>query len=407
MLLRGGVRDDPRVSKEARTLADAGFRVIIVAMKVPGEPKSVERFGEGVVVVRTATGFLLRIKRLLYFRNGESGALPKDPGAREAKVQSIPWSRLALMLVSRVLIAFKMAGLALRTRPNVVHAHDFNTLSAGWMAAAVARVPLVYDAHEVNVDREGYYRQLRWLIYRMESSLIKRCDSVITTTNLRARHFRRVYHLNATPTVLQNRPVYRRVPTVRSLRSSFGVPEQSLLCIYQGGLQQGRGLHNLVRAVAGVERVNCVFLGDGHQSGSLRRLAQELGVADRIHHHPKVPLQEVAGMTASADVGIQVIRNTCFNHWSTDSNKLFEYVMAGIPVVASDFPEIRRVVREYSVGLLVHPESVADIAGALRRLRDDLNLRCRLKASVEASAVALSWSSQAPTLLALYGTLKL
>jgi glycosyltransferase involved in cell wall biosynthesis len=95
------------------------------------------------------------------------------------------------------------------------------------------------------------------------------------------------------------------------------------------------------------------------------------------------------------------------NHWSTDSNKLFEYVMAGIPVVASDFPEIRRVVREYSVGLLVHPESVADIAGALRRLRDDLNLRCRLKASVEASAVALSWSSQAPTLLALYGTLKL
>jgi glycosyltransferase involved in cell wall biosynthesis len=298
-----------------------------------------------------------------------------------------------------------MTALALRAGPGVVHAHDFNTLGAGWIVATMARVPLVYDAHEVNVDREGYYRQLRGLIYRMEGFLIRGCDAVVTTTSLRARHFRRVYHLKTTPTVLQNRPVFRRVQARQGFRASLGVPESELLCVYQGGFQKGRGLHNLVRAVSQVERVHCVLLGEGHQESALRRLARDLGVAGRVHHHPKVALRQVAELTACADVGIQVLRNTCFNHWSTDSNKLFEYVMAGIPVIASDFPEIRRIVNEHGIGLLVDPASIADLARALRKLRDDANLRCRLTAAASASARALSWGSQAPALLSLYATL--
>jgi glycosyltransferase involved in cell wall biosynthesis len=149
-----------------------------------------------------------------------------------------------------------------------------------------------------------------------------------------------------------------------------------------------------------------VLLGGGHQAEVLEHLTQELGVASRVHFHPKVALEAVSGLTASADVGVQVIRNTCFNHWSTDSNKLFEYALAGLPVVASNFPEIRRVVECHGFGLLVNPESVAHIRAALERLRDEPELRCRLRARARASAVVLSWGSQEPKLLSLYERLE-
>jgi glycosyltransferase involved in cell wall biosynthesis len=311
------------------------------------------------------------------------------------------------MLISRLLLAFKMANLALRAEPDAVHAHDFNTLPAAWLAARIKSAPLVYDAHEVNLSREGYYRHLVRIIALIEGCLIRRCDRVITTTGLRARHFRRVYHLPRTPQVVQNRPRLANIESARDVRSKFDIPDDALLSIYQGGLQEGRGIRNMVQATAAVEGVHLMVLGGGPQEVLLRHLADELDVAGRVHFHPKLPLSEVPPITAAADVGLQLLRNTCFNHWSTDSNKLFEYVQAGVAVIASDFPEIRRIIRGHGVGLLVDPHSVESIAGALRTLRDDRDLLRALMRQSRASAEALSWNSQAPALLDVYRELDL
>jgi glycosyltransferase involved in cell wall biosynthesis len=131
-------------------------------------------------------------------------------------------------------------------------------------------------------------------------------------------------------------------------------------------------------------------------------MAAERGVGGRVHFVPTVPLAELLAWTASADIGVQPIRNTCLNHFSTDSNKLFEYAMAGLPVVASDFPEIRRVVRAHDIGLLFDPETPGALAAALGRLVADADLRARLAANARASARALSWEAQEGALAALY-----
>src|SRR5690606_40482492 len=86
---------------------------------------------------------------------------------------------------------------------------------------------------------------------------------------------------------------------------------------------------------------------------------------------PTVALPELPSYTASADIGVQPIENTCLNHYTTDSNKLFEYVQAGLPVVASDLPEIRRVVREHDLGVLVPEGNSVALAAALRDLVGD------------------------------------
>lgn len=398
MLMRGSARNHPRVLKEAISLADGGCRVTIITTVATGETRRVERLAPGVIVVRVEP----RLGLLQFLAKFDLRQQARSPIARTTGDSPLlPKWRLALMMVSRSILAIRIASTASRTKPRVVHAHDFSTLPAAWLLGRTMGIPIVYDAHEVNVSREGYYRQLVPIIMRVEGCLIADCDTVITTTSLRARHFRRVYSLKTTPVVLQNRPrLVSHSPS--DVRTRLNIPPGQLLSVYQGGFQEGRGLHNYIRAISRAPAVHALLIGTGHQEDSLRTLVRELGLDSRVHFHGQVALEEVPSITAAADVGVQVLRNTSFNHWSTDSNKLFEYGLGGLAVVASDFPEIRRIIREYEFGLLVDPESVGAIAAALVRLRDDRALLLQLRESARRATEALSWSSQERVLLCVY-----
>ena len=127
-------------------------------------------------------------------------------------------------------------------------------------------------------------------------------------------------------------------------------------------------------AMPGLPPCHLVYIGGGRLLAPLKGMAAARGLGGCVHFLPTVPLAELLAWTASADIGVQPIRNTCLNHLSTDSNKLFEYAMAGLPVVASDFPEIRRVVEAHDIGLLFDPETPGELAGALGRLIADGDL---------------------------------
>ncbi|MBN7142258.1 glycosyltransferase, partial [Ectopseudomonas oleovorans] len=123
---------------------------------------------------------------------------------------------------------------------------------------------------------------------------------------------------------------------------------------------------------------------------------------NRVFFIPTVRLAELPSYTASADIGVQPIENTCLNHYTTDSNKLFEYVQAGLPVVASDLPEIRRIVRQHDLGLLVPAGDSDALADALRRMVSDAGLRQHHAQRARAAAAALSWEVQEHLLVDLY-----
>ena len=172
--------------------------------------------------------------------------------------------------------------------------------------------------------------------------------------------------------------------------------------LYQGGVQQGRGLERLGRVAAEVPNAYFVFIGGGRLDGSLRRIVEELQLEQRVRFIPTVALAELPSYTASADIGVQPIENTCLNHYTTDSNKLFEYVQAGLPVVASDLPEIRRVVREHDLGVLVPEGDSVALAAALRDLVGDEGKRQYYASQSRKAASVLNWESQEHELLALY-----
>ena len=88
-------------------------------------------------------------------------------------------------------------------------------------------------------------------------------------------------------------------------------------------------------------------------------------MADRVVLAPPVPTGEVVRWAAGADVGLALIQNVSLSYFLSLPNKLFEYVAAGLPVVASDFPDLRRVVEERGLGTVCRPDDPAAIARAI------------------------------------------
>jgi glycosyltransferase involved in cell wall biosynthesis len=111
-----------------------------------------------------------------------------------------------------------------------------------------------------------------------------------------------------------------------------------------------------------------VFLGDGPLRASLQVLAASLDIQDRVHFLDPVPPDQLLDYTASATVGVTLLEDTCLNHRLALPNKLFEYLMAGIPVLASDLPELNKVVSQFDVGRLAAPGCADQVGERLREM---------------------------------------
>jgi glycosyltransferase involved in cell wall biosynthesis len=387
MVVWNTLANDARVQNEAATLQAAGFQVVVHALHAPGETPRRERLPSGVNVVRHGGR---EGRRLVALQVGHQSR-----------------GRMTAVMVAAVRVWTHLAVLLslLSSRPRAVHAHDLNVLPTAWLASRLLRVPLVYDAHEVSAGREGYRARRRWAA-GLERWLMRRASASITTTGARARFFARAYGVPR-PLVLQNRPRYVQSIASDRLRTELNLTMPWLIIVYQGGLQPGRGLEGLIDAMADVAGAYLVLVGGGSQAVQLREQVQDRGLSQRVHLIPTVPLAALPDYTASADIGVQPIENTCINHFTTDSNKLFEYINAGLPIVASALPEISRVVRDYDVGILVKPGSVEALAEALRTLVQDPQRHARLAANACNAAETLNWEDQEQSLVTLYRELGL
>lgn len=392
MIVWNEFRNDARVLKEAQTLQSAGYAVTVFALHTPGVTLEKETLQGGINVVRVARSPLWKLRKT---RAGVSA-----PASASGAIGRLSPAKQVLRIVARL---WTHAGLLTRIawhRAAVVHAHDVNALPTAWLAAKLSGARVVYDAHEISTSREGY-NSFRGLVARVEGTLMPRVQGSITTTDARAKFFARAYGIPR-PMVLQNRPRLTVSPASQRIRQELQLQQPWPIVIYQGGLQQGRGLERLVCIAASVDNAYFVFIGGGRLMAPLTALSQELGLTERVHFIPTVSLADLPSYTASADIGVQPIENTCLNHFTTDSNKLFEYLIAGLPVVATDLPEIRRIVRAYDIGLLVRESDDQQLSDALNRLVGDPQLRQTLAANAANAAMQLNWEQQEEQLVSLY-----
>lgn len=311
------------------------------------------------------------------------------------------WPRPARYALNLLELIYRMFVAGYSVRPTIVHCHDTMVLPIGWLISVACRASLVYDAHELESNRNGQSRLLSAATLMIErlcwsriTLLVTVSDSIIDwyRTNLGMKDA--VLVLNAPETTNADRA--GKETGRRYFHQHFGITDTALVFLYIGIVGRGRGIQLILDAFAGVtDAAHVVFLGYGECEDEIRRYAERHA---NIHFHPPVPHAQVVSYAQDADVGLCLIENVSLSDYYCLPNKLFEYVQAGLSVLGSDFPEIAAFLRKYDAGI-VCALSVDGIRTAVDALLE------RRPARVTADLVEVSWSTQATRLRASYARL--
>lgn len=410
MLLHNPLISDARVEREARALARAGHQVTIVATWEPGLTAREER-RDGVTIRRVSrrplgVDLITRLFALLLHQDDRSADAPAPDPPQGPTVRGV--LRMPVVATRRVLrrlptkrfaIEWRMALAAMRTRPDVVHAHDLNTLAAGVRAARWSRARLVYDSHEISAGLPSVKHPEHVIAH--ERGLIGRADAVIHTTPMRAAWAAETYGI-PTPTLVRNVPEGARDVRPLDLAEAGGFAPGTRVILHQGNMSPDRGLEALVDAMGSLDGFGLLLLGGGALRGELERRVGRAGLGDRVRFRSSVPHEELLGWTAGAWCGASLLVDTCLNHRYSLPNKLFEYLAVGVPLIASNNPEIARFVTEHGCGELCDPADPASIAAAVKRLADRYESARR---ATRSAGEGFRWENEERTLLGVYDRL--
>lgn len=285
----------------------------------------------------------------------------------------------------------------------VYHASDLYVLPALSSAARTHGGRIVYDARELypyvasTVGRP--WVRLLWLL--VERSYIRKADAVFTVSDGIADKLVELYGVPR-PTVVHNASDPAGSSMRRSLRIAPDRSAAEAVILHQGQMRKDRGCELLVDAMRDVENAILVFLGSGPLRPELEKQASEAKISSRVRFVDPVPPSELLAYTSSADIGVTLLEDTCLNHYLALPNKLFEYLAANVPVIATDLPEIRNVVKTYDVGLLVQPGDRDDLVAALNQAILDKSLRERWRRNIPAALETFNWTAASEHFLHVY-----
>lgn len=304
--------------------------------------------------------------------------------------------------VIKLIRSMRMIKKGYQLEADIYHSNDLNTLAQGVICTILHDSKLVYDSHEVQTDRTGYNPETVKII---EKALIKFADETIVENDTRARKHEELY--GYMPKSLHNySELYdiNKLPDV-DLYKMLNIDKSNKILLYQGGVQYGRGLNVLIESMKYVENGVLVIIGDGKLKDELIQSVEENGLTEKVKFLPKVPLEELPSYTKQAYIGYQVLQNTSYNHYSASSNKLFEYIMADVPVISCDFPEIKKVVEEENIGITVEADKPKCIAAATQKLIDNPILREEFSQNCKTAKFKYNWDNEKENLISIYDEL--
>lgn len=288
---------------------------------------------------------------------------PGETAFREDGVRVVPVRPFRRGLIPRIGIVWDLLRKGLDLRADVYHCHEPESLSVGVVLKILTGAKVVYDVHEhwpsmISARFGGPLRKVAFLFVEvLEDLTAEGADAVISVSG----------SLRAGAEVIHNCPPLRSFTPLRRC-------PPGRLVVYEGGISPDRGLSVFLEALLRVREVfpDVVFevVGDlrGEDEGWVREFVGKHNLKNNFKITGWLPYSEVPERLMEADIGVILFQPVLYNNIVGAPNKLFEYMAAGLPVVAPDFPEMGRVVREEGCGVLVDPTDPGAVADAVVRL---------------------------------------
>lgn len=313
------------------------------------------------------------------------------------------WSpRILRHLLTLMELFWKMTLKGRRLSPDIVHCHDTLVLPIGFLLKKLTGCKLIYDAHELESDKNGQNFILSKATLLVEKFCWKSIDSLISVSPSIIDWYDS--NLGVKPsTLILNSPVLevgnsleRSALAEKYFHQEYSIPTENLVFIYLGILGPGRGIENILEAFSSDEvRSHVVFMGFGEFES---KIIQSSKVNSNIHFHPAVKHDEVVSYTKHADVGLCLIERISLSDYYCLPNKLFEYALSGLPILASDFPDLSSYVKEYKLGMTSNIEP-SGITSSI------IDFESRGVQTVASELTDLKWDAQSTRLKKMYSTI--
>lgn len=301
---------------------------------------------------------------------------------------------------------------------DIVLANDLDTLPGAFLASKLRFKKLVYDSHEYFTEvpelvNRKTTRSFWLMIEKMFLPCVKYsytvCDSIAKIYNVK-------YGIDMK--VVRNFPV-RKDETIPldCFSRCVGIAMTHLdndeqtginrkIILYQGALNLGRGIELVIKAMKHIEDAVFVIAGDGDITEDLKSLAKNESVENKVIFTGRIPLEELYFLTKQAHVGISLEENIGLNYYYSLPNKLFDYIQAQIPVLVSDFPEMKKIVSDYNIGLVTEKRTPEDIAEYLQNILNIQEKRTMWKENLKKAADDLCWKNEEGKLMGIFNMLK-
>lgn len=292
--------------------------------------------------------------------------------------------------------------LLLNSKQNLLVANDLDTLLPNFLISKLRNIPLVYDSHEYFTETPELTSRphIQRIWKTLESHLVSRLPEMITVNESIANLFRQQYKIKVH--VVRNVPM--KLSKNASLsRESLGIPNDKTILLMQGsGINIQRGAEELLESMQYLENCLLLIIGSGDVLPFLKTKSHKLNLNEKVWFLGKMPYQEMMQYTQIADFGFTLDKDTNLNYRFSLPNKLFDYIQANIPVIASDLPEVKHIVQTYNIGRIITDHTPENIAKIIGECIEDKDLRNEWKNNLTFAAQTLCWENEEQVLLSVY-----
>lgn len=249
-----------------------------------------------------------------------------------------------------------------RESPDIFHAHDLPGLLCAWLPAVIKGKILIYDSHELwsDITLFGLWKIFRWPFRLLERVLSPKIKAIITVNESIAQILKKRYH-KPTLAIYNYADVGQKAILTKNALLIKSTERKIIL--YIGALQPGRGLNQIIKSAEYLDdSFQFLLIGYGPERDNLEREITKRKLNKKIKLLPPLPSDQVVNIIRKAQVGLCLIENVSLSYYLSSPNKLFQYIAAEVPILASNFPEYRRIVSVEKIGEVVDPASSRQIA---------------------------------------------